>query len=201
MINDCDEAVDVLWVDFHGRERPWGTIAPGGRWATRTLRGHTWRVRQAAPQRGLVTQYTPLLAARSRLWVCGFDAPEDAIDGVTPMSPPDAGATAEDLVPRCAAATDERSAPRSCSPVSYEPSTMHFANDCADTAVRVLWLTMDCAEVQYAFVPAGERFELATYLGHRWRVRAAADDRWLRDFEIDAKAATSLACDCAPAEE
>jgi dipeptidyl aminopeptidase/acylaminoacyl peptidase len=40
--NDLDQAVDLFWMDFEGRPRPYGSIQPGGIQSQSTFPGHSW---------------------------------------------------------------------------------------------------------------------------------------------------------------
>ena len=52
--NDFGALIQYLWVDYEGREQPYGVLDPGedGTWAT--YAGHVWRFRENTPGTPLV---------------------------------------------------------------------------------------------------------------------------------------------------
>jgi hypothetical protein len=195
LINDCDDAVTVSWIDFEGKEQSPSTQLPGSRSTTSTYETHVFRLRLGDRQRTFLRDVVAPGAARARVAFCGCGSEPGLTSAAVEALDAGSERRAEPPVPQCTVPF-EAEPPATTPSVTLGPRfAMVFRNSCTATRVKVDWVQFDGGLRPTAEVEPGQQFDQTTFPGHQWRVRDAMTGRWIRDFGLDGGAVVDL-CRC-----
>lgn len=146
--NTCSVPMELLWVDFEGGLRSYGTLAPGALRVQHTYEGHVWSYRQSVDHSE--TRLTATVGKGVEL--CGAEhalrAPSDEILRAQGRPVPQR--------------------PRTCSTGSRSSMHMRIRNECS-IPVQIEWIDFDCSSRGYGTLLRGTERRQQTYAGHAWR--------------------------------
>ncbi len=163
LVNDCDEPLELFWVNAECREVSYGTLLPGAHRFQGTVATHPWRLRSrqsGALVRDVEPTGTPTLAPTPRAITF----------------------TATDADP---APTD--APPTTCSEVGHTVDLT--VTNGRSSAVELVFVDYDCKEVPKRQLAPGESWRKKESDGHRWRMRDVATKRLVRELQVEGAAA------------
>jgi hypothetical protein len=167
--NSCSEALDLVWLDTEGHERPYGVIARGAITSQPTFVAHVWVLRTAETRRVLRT-----FAAEGESYV---DACPEG-DVLRDPHPPQ-------LAP---------GAPHVCSQRVDDTMTLTVTNACR-VPLRLEWVDFSCALRPYATIAPGQSYVQETFAAHVWR--AIGPDGTVHAEHVAALDRASMIVECA----
>lgn|GEM_PF-6232413 len=171
--NTCKHDIELVWIDFDGDERSYGTLGTGVVRTLPTYLNHVWSLRGAGSQAELRR-----FAAQPGL----------SLEACAPTSPQYTNRPAP----------EPRDPPRTCSEKNGKAMDLLIENDCPD-AVEVMWIDFDCSLRSYRRLAAGEKRRQPTFVGHAWRlvsvVTSGGGEQTLAEMIADVSHTELVACD------
>jgi len=167
--NDCGVPLELLWVDFEGRERSYGWVPADASRTVQTYAGHVWRLRtrDGVAVRGFVAGDEDVVTA----------CDEQAFREAAPLR-------AADVERADTRANGEPSV--ETSPRTMEPAGIVVQNAC-DADVVLWWVDFEGRERSYGRVAGGDAREQQTFVGHQWRLRTEDGTEVLRIIASEAR--------------
>ncbi len=144
--NTCRVDVELMWVDYEGRERSYGVIPPGDERTMGTYSGHVWRLRT-------------LDGAELRTFVAGTQSELVTCDDAHVAS-----ATAPPPRRAVRRASDLRASAR-----SFERASLVLENTCREE-VQVRWVDFHGREHDQGTIEPGATRTVGSFVGHVFRL-------------------------------